>query len=201
MRFGAQVYMDIHLIASILSGIVSIACYVPYIRDILRGKTVPERASWLIWAVLGSIAFFSQYVLGSRLALSFVAVQAIGITVIFFLSLRQGRGVLGKRDLLALYAACQGLIVWHFMDSPLVALLTVILIDAIGLVLTLYKTYQRPETETASAWALAGLSAVFALVALDEWNLLFALYPLYTIGLNVAVLGTIWLGKKRRSYA
>lgn len=42
----------------LVSGLVSIICYLPYIRDILKKTTKPERASWLIWTALGSIAFF-----------------------------------------------------------------------------------------------------------------------------------------------
>jgi hypothetical protein len=183
--------------ASVASAILSIACYFPYIRDILGGRTKPECASWLIWSVLGVVALFSQYAVGSRLALSFVAVQAVGVTLIFFLSLWRGFGGLGQKDLLALFFACQGIILWHFLHQPLVALLVVVIVDAVGLALTVYKAYLYPKTETVASWALAGLSAAAALFAIDNWSFGAALYPLYSLGLNVLVLGAIWLGKKR----
>ena len=53
----------------LLSGVLSGGSYIPYLRDIFRHTTKPERASWLIWAVLGSIAFFSQLAEGATWSL------------------------------------------------------------------------------------------------------------------------------------
>ena len=39
----------------LIAGDLVILANIPYMRDILRGKTKPERASWLIWFTLGVI--------------------------------------------------------------------------------------------------------------------------------------------------
>ncbi|KKT58129.1 MAG: hypothetical protein UW52_C0064G0012 [Candidatus Gottesmanbacteria bacterium GW2011_GWA1_44_24b] len=49
----------------LLSAVIFPISYFPYVRDTLRGKTKPERASWFIWATLGAIAFFSQLAKGA----------------------------------------------------------------------------------------------------------------------------------------
>ena len=41
----------------VLAGAVAAACTVPYVRDTLRGNTVPHRGSWLIWGVLEVVAW------------------------------------------------------------------------------------------------------------------------------------------------
>lgn len=43
-----------------LSGVLALIAFFPYYRDIFRGKTKPERASWLIWGILDLVALFSQ---------------------------------------------------------------------------------------------------------------------------------------------
>lgn len=60
-----------------MSGIISIICILPYLRDIFRHTTKPERASWFIWTVLGSIAFFSQYAKGATDSLWMTAAQTL----------------------------------------------------------------------------------------------------------------------------
>ena len=94
----------------LLSGFISVICYLPYIRDIVAKKTKPEKASWLIWSVLGSIAFFSQLAKGATDSLWMPGVQTFGVAVIFLLSLKYGVGGLTKRDLVALLLSFFGLI-------------------------------------------------------------------------------------------
>jgi hypothetical protein len=39
--------------AALLAALLAVIDTVPYVRDILRGTTRPQRATWLIWSVLG----------------------------------------------------------------------------------------------------------------------------------------------------
>lgn len=48
------------LLIGILAGICGIVMFIPYIKDIFKRKTKPERISWLIWSLLGLIAVGSQ---------------------------------------------------------------------------------------------------------------------------------------------
>ena len=86
----------------LLSGFLSIIMYIPYLRDIFHHTTKPERASWLIWSVLGGIAFFSQFAKGATNSLWLTGAQTLGVFVVFILSLRYGVGGLVKRDIYAL---------------------------------------------------------------------------------------------------
>lgn len=53
----------------LLSGAISTAAYLPYIRDTYLGHTSPEPASWLIWSVLELIAFLGQVFEGASVSL------------------------------------------------------------------------------------------------------------------------------------
>ena len=44
----------------VLSGVFQVACMIPYVAGILRGKSKPIIASWFIWATLDAIAMLTS---------------------------------------------------------------------------------------------------------------------------------------------
>jgi len=73
-----MIYLNYDLsIGRIFSGILIIISFFPYIQDIFKHKTNPQRASWLIWAILGAIAFFSQLAKGATHSLWFTGLQEL----------------------------------------------------------------------------------------------------------------------------
>lgn len=186
-------------LASYLSGIVILLSFLPYARDIFLGKTKPERISWLIWFVLGSIAFSSQFAEGASYSLVMTAAQAVGDFFIFTLAIKYGVGGFLKRDIAALIGAGVSLILWYLTKEAAVALLLVILIDSIGVVLTIIKTYEKPQTETVSAWVLTFLGGFFGYLAVGSFNPVLLLFPFYISLASFSILMTIKLGFRRIS--
>jgi hypothetical protein len=45
---------------AVVAGVLNVVGFVPYLRDILRHKTKPERAMWWIYAVLFGVLFAAQ---------------------------------------------------------------------------------------------------------------------------------------------
>ncbi len=74
--------------------------------------------------------------------------QTFGDLFIFILTIKWGFGGFLKRDILALLGAGIGLVLWYATKEAAVALFMVILIDAIGVYLTVIKAYENPATET-----------------------------------------------------
>ena len=185
-------------IAGYLSGILILLSFVPYIRDIFLHKTKPERASWLIWSLLGLISFFSQHAKGAQYSLIFTAAQAAGDSLIFLLAIKYGLGGLKRRDILGLTGAVSGLILWYVVGEAAIALLMVIFVDAIGAVLTVMKSYRNPSTETVSSWYLTFWGAFFGCVAIGKLNLILLAFPFYTCFAALAILISIKLGFKNQ---
>jgi hypothetical protein len=185
------------LLAGYMSGILSALSYVPYVRDILKIKTKPERASWLIWTTLGSIAFFSQLAKGATDSLWLVGIQTLGVLIVFILSIKYGVGGLTKLDVFSLVMAGVGLILWYITQEPATALLIVIIIDFIGGALTVRKSYYDPESETLITWLLSGIAGIFAMFAVGSLNFILLAYPVYIFLINFAVVGAILVGRRR----
>jgi hypothetical protein len=181
----------------LIAGVLSVITYVPYLRDIFRLKTKPERATWFIRAVLSGIAFFSQMAKGATDSLWLVGVQTLGVIVVFVLSIRYGVGGFVRRDMIALGAAGLGLVLWFYTSEAAYALLIAIAIDAIGASLTVLKAYRDPESETLSTWVLSGTAGIFATFAVGSFDYILLAFPVYVIIINYAVALAMVLGRRR----
>src|SRR5258708_757111 len=118
---------------AILSGLIMLFGGPPYVIDIFKGKTKPQRTTWFIWSVQGLIAFGSQMSLGAQWSLVFAGLDAVGDLAVFLLSLKFGVGGGWRRiDVGALAIACVGLVASVVARAPLIALLGVILADFAG---------------------------------------------------------------------
>src|SRR5262249_29291423 len=114
----------------VLAGVLSLVSGIPYIRDILAGKTKPHRGSFLIWTVLGLIAFITQFAAGATWSLVLPVLDTLLIAAILALSIERGSGGVNRRDATGLALAAGGLVLWYFTKQPLTALLVTIGIDA-----------------------------------------------------------------------
>ena len=182
-----------------ISALLSIVMIAPYVRDIFTKNTKPERASWFIWTVLTSIAFFSQFAKGATDSLWLSAGQTLAVLIVFLLSIKYGVGGLTKRDMKALIGAAIGLIAWYLTKEPAYALIITIIVDGIGTWLTVIKSYQEPETETLSTFVMSGTSGIFGALAVGSWSFILLAYPAYLIIANYSIAASILLGRKTKS--
>ncbi len=71
---------------------------VPYVRDVLRGRTRPQRVTWFIWSVLAIVTFCAQVGDGATWSVAMAGAQAVSTLVVFVLSNRHGQGGTGRTD-------------------------------------------------------------------------------------------------------
>ncbi len=179
-----------------ISAVLAFAAFIPYIHDIVRGAARPQRASWFIWSALGAIAVFSQLAEGALHSLWLPAVEALGVFVIFLLSIKYGMGGLGRQDIAALSVAALGLLLWYLTEEAAIALYAVIAADLAGGYLTVAKAYRYPDSETALPWCLTASAAFFACLSVGTWDLVLLSYPLYIAVINLSVVAAMALGRK-----
>lgn len=184
------------VVFGVLSALLSSFAFVPYILDTLSNRTQPQRASWLIWSILGSIALTSQIVEGATDSLWFAGVQVGGTILVFLLSIRLGvGGFLNRSDFGVLICAAIGLGLWSITESSLYALGISISISLLGGSVTVLKAYRNPESETMTTWAFSFIAACFALLSVGHFDLILMAYPLYLFVLNGAIVAAILLGR------
>ncbi len=188
-------WADRYLIAGMLAAGLSIVAFVPYVRAILNGSTKPDRACWLIWAVLSSLSGASNLIEGAGTSLAYVGTQVGGTVLVCALAVRYGSGHLFNRaNLLVLAIAALGIISWLMTDRAIIALTLSIGVSALGGLRTVYKAYEAPETEAGSAWFVLLVASVFGLASVGTLDPVLLAYPLYLTVLYVAVLGARMAG-------
>ncbi|MEM6409652.1 MAG: hypothetical protein AAF700_14725, partial [Pseudomonadota bacterium] len=172
--------------------------FIPYMIDTLRRRTQPDRASWLIWSVLGSISFFSNIYEGATSSLWFVGVQVGSTIAICLLSIWLGAGsYLSRKNLIVFGIASVGLISWYFTETAVYALAIAIAVSLLGGVVTVEKAFRDPESETLITWVLGLIAAGFAALSVGQLDLILLAYPFYLITLYAAIVGATLLGRLR----
>jgi hypothetical protein len=181
-----------------LSGaLVALLDPIPYVRDILRGRTRPYRATWLIWSALGVLTFCSQVADGGTWSVAAVGVQAAATMFVFALSIRRGEGGVRPTDAALLLLAAGGAGLWVLWSEPVVATLFVIAADAVGVAMMLPKARHDPWSETRSSYVLASASGVLSTIAVGTLDASLMLYPAYTACANGVTALVITAGRKQ----
>ena len=182
----------------IAAGVVNVLSLVPYVRDIFKHKTKPERASWWIWSIIFTSVFFAQLDMKAGWSVGLTVGQVIGTTFVAILSIKYGYGRFERKDIISLVLACIGIILWRLTSQPLVALAILICIDMVAVALTIKKAWKAPETETLISWILILVSSILALLSVGTLWTINMIYPVYTLLTVLAILGTILAGRKVR---
>ncbi|MFA6198542.1 MAG: hypothetical protein WC734_05355 [Patescibacteria group bacterium] len=193
MIFG----INIKILFAILSVVIAVAgAFVPYFRDIFRGKTKPHAYTWLIWTITqGTAVAGLWYGRGGWGALA-LTIGTVLVFVVFLVSLKRGTRNITKSDTVILIAALLAIVVWWQLHNPLAAVIMVSIIDVIGYFPSFRKTYQEPWTETPLSWVTFAMANILSMLALSEYSFLTLTY-LIAITIANIILFAISLARRR----
>ncbi len=169
----------------ILSAILTIASAVPYIVEIIRGKTKPRIVSWLTWSILTAIACVASFADGQYPGGILLAFATLETALIVILGWRLGDRKLERFDIVCMIGALFGMVLWLIFNSPAVAIVATIAIDLIGAIPTVRHSWQKPHEETWVAFTLAGAGGLLTVFAAANWKITAIAYPLYIAVINV----------------
>jgi hypothetical protein len=152
-----------------------------YVVDTVRGRTQPNRVTWLLWAVAPLLAFAVEIADGVGLRALMTFMVGFGPLVVFGASFvnRNSVWILGPFDYACGALSVAGTLGWFATRQGLVALAAAVAADLLAAVPTLVKSWREPETETASAYAGAAFSAVITLLTVTRVSAPVVTFPLY----------------------
>jgi hypothetical protein len=188
--------MNIKIIFAILSSITAVACFIPYIRDIFKGKTKPHIYSWFIWTVLQTIGAISMFSIGAGWGIASISIGAVLCSFIFILSFKYGTHNIKTFDAVCLIGALIAIVFYFFLHSPIISILIITLIDFVGFLPTMRKAYEEPETETLSTYILSSFSSILALFAFSIFTFSNSVYIISLIITNSICAGIILFSRK-----
>lgn len=180
-----------------IAGILSLAAFFPYIISILKGRTRPNRATWIIWTAVGFMLGASYYSSGARETMWVPVSYIVGpfTTVIF--SLKYGEGGWTKFDRMCLAGAGISVVLWWLSGSALIALLINLFIDFLGALPTIRKVCFDPRGESKPAWFLFFAGNTANMFAMEKWTFAIAVYPVWMFLGSGAIAALVFFPKWR----
>lgn len=180
--------MNLKIVASIVATLIAIVGIFPYIRDIFSLKTKPHIYTWIIWGLTQGTALFGIWYGGGGWGALNLTVGMLLVMGVIFFSFKYGTKNITKFDTLVLIAALCAILVWWQLHQPVLSVVMVSIIDVMGYIPSFRKSYTEPWSETLVTWFAFSISNCFALLALNEHNLLTMTYLVSITCANFAII-------------
>ncbi len=156
----------------IIAVTLTFVAYIPYYRDILKGKTRPHIYSWSLWGLLTILLVALQIKGGAGPATWVTAAAGLLCIGVVFLSLKNGKKDITTSDTVVAVLALLAIAFWLLVDQPEVSITLVILADMLAFIPTVRKSYHHPHTETLSLYVTNALRFGLALLAVEHYTYL-----------------------------
>jgi hypothetical protein len=185
--------LDVHFV--ILGALIGATGQAYYVRDTVRGRTQPNRVTWLLWTVAPLLAFAAEINAGVGLRALLTFMAGFGPLIIFTATFVNrtgaGRGAVwrvSRLDLVCGALSVLGTIGWIVTRQGLVAIGASIAADALAWLPTIVKSWQDPESESSGVFVGGLANATITLLTVRRPTAAVVAFPAYTLVVAVTQL-------------
>ncbi len=161
-----------------------------YMVDTLRGRTRPNRVSWLLWGTFTLIAFFASLDSGAGVEALYTLLIGVNRMIIFGLSFINSEAYwkVTPRDYRLGALAIVGIILWAITGEGLLALVFAIFANLMAGLPTMVKAYHQPETETSTLFGICIVTSTLALLTVQgDYTVATVGFPLYILSFCIVM--------------
>lgn len=170
---------EIKNILGIVATILVFIGYIPYTRDIIRGKTKPHMYSWFLWSFITFIVFALQVSGGAGSGAFVTLAAALCCFVVIILGfIYKSKVEVVWIDTVFLVLAIIALGLWLIAKQPILSTILTTIIDLLAFAPTVRKSWNKPHSETLVFYYLNTFRFGLATVALQKYSIVTALYPI-----------------------
>lgn len=182
-----------------LGGTVNILGTIHYIKETLRGRTQPNRVSYLMWSIAPMIAMTAALAHGVRWAALPIFFAGLPPLVVFIASFVNPNAYwkLTLFDYLCGFFSLLALILWGITKEPIVAIIFAIVSDGFAGLATLVKAWNRPESESGITYLGSLFNGLTGFFAVKSWILAEYAFPIYIVISNSLLCFAIYRKKFR----
>lgn len=188
----------------IIGSVISFLGILSYLVDTLKGKAQPNKVSWFLWGLAPMIAFAAQLKQGVGIQSLMTFMVGFNPMIIFIASFfnKKAEWKIQRFDLICGAFSLVGLLLWYITQIGNIAILFSLLADGLASLPTVVKSYYEPETESPTAFLLAGISALLTILTIDNWVFQEMAFPIYIffVCTTLYLLIQFKLGIKIRRY-
>ncbi len=154
--------------------VLTFAAYIPYYRDILKGKTHPHVYSWSLWGLLTILLVALQIKGGAGPATWVTAAAGLLCIGVVFLSLKSGKKDITTSDTIVAILSLIAIGFWLIANQPIISIVLVIVADILAFIPTVRKSWHKPHSETLSLYVTNTIRFFLALAAVETYTFLSA---------------------------
>lgn len=176
-----------------LAAIITFIGILIYAIDTLRGKTKPNRVTWVLWTVVPLITFFAQLSEGVGLSSIFALAMALGplFVVIASFANKNAYWKLTLFDYICGAISLLAIILWVITGDGVIAIVFSIIADFAAGLPTLRKGYTHPESENIVAYVVGIISAIITLLTLQHFDPASTIFAVYILLNSLLLVSTI----------
>ena len=165
----------------VLSSVAVLLGYVPYLKDISRGKVHPHILSWTGWGFTTAIAAVAMISVGFTWGVAIVAANSVLCFTVAIYSILKKTGVWQTTiyDYMFFALGVVGIILWQTFNNPDLAISFSIFADLSFGIPTLIKICKNPKSETVLPWVFFAISGIASLFAVSYISYTEVAYPIY----------------------
>jgi hypothetical protein len=186
----------IKVLFGIISLLLAVIGYSSYFRDLFKEETKPHVFSWLVWSIMTGTAFVAQLLNNAGPGAWVMGLTAVASLFVFLYAFKYGEKNITLSDKLSLSGAIFAILLWYFTNNALIAIILLIIIDALGFYPTFRKSYHKPFEESILLYIISATIFAISLLALENYSPVTYLYPLFLIIINTSFT---WMVLLRRS--
>lgn len=181
----------------VITVVLTFVGYVPYVRDTLKGKTHPHAYSWFVWGLIAILIFVLQTEAHAGPGAYVMLSGGLVSLFIFGLSLRYGKQTITKSDTVFFVLALLATAIWIFAKQPILAIILLWIIDMLGLMPTVRKSWHKPHSETLFLYQTGIIRHGISIVAIASYNFTTLLFPVTWVLINL-FMTNILIARRRR---
>jgi len=189
--------LDIKIVFGVLATLVALVNYLPYLIGVVKQTLHPHAFSWIIFTVITATVSAAQFSEGAGAGAWATGATAVTTFLIACFALRNGGYRITRFDTVSLVGALLAIPVWIISDNPLLAVLILTGIEALGFLPTYRKAWQFPHDESQLAFSLTILKYALALGAMQAYSFTTVLFPAALIVFSMLLIVETALRRKK----
>lgn len=168
----------------IVSALIGIYAFYPYLRDILRRRTHPHIFTWAVWSLLMLTGFAVQITEGAGAGAWLTGALGGLNLLVLILALKYGEKSFTRSDWVMLSVSLLAIPLWVVTQNPLWSVILISLIDVVAFLPTFRKSWFKPHEETLETFTLIGFSVLLSFAALETVSVTTVLFPATLFAVN-----------------
>lgn len=173
----------------IVGALISFGAVSVYIRDTIRGRTQPNRVTWLLWGFAPMLAFAAE--LQAHVGLGSLMTFTVGFNPLLVLAASfvnpNASWTIGRFDYVCGALSIMGTIGWLLTQNPNIALIASIAADALAALPTVRKAIISPRSESRVVYLGGIVNSAITLLAARRHDAAHIAFPIYILLINLAL--------------